>query len=80
MTQIPSALTRLYRLGPVVQFDFNIPTQTLTTGLSVIAAEGDEWHRLTATFGKVIAFDFDEDIPVVISPQCMRCVRRALYF
>lgn len=70
MTQIPTDLTRLYGLGPVVQPDFDVASQTLTVGISVIASKGDEWHRLTATFGQMIAFDFDGEIPVVISPQC----------
>jgi hypothetical protein len=70
MTQIPTDLSRLHGLGSVVQFDVDIANQTVTVGVSAIASEGDDWHRLTATFGKVIAFDFDGDIPVVISPQC----------
>ena len=70
MTQIATDLSRLYGLGAVVQFDFDISNQTLTVGINVIASEGEDWHRLTTTFRKVIAFEFDGEIPVVISPQC----------
>jgi hypothetical protein len=64
-----SAMPRPFDLGALHDFRFDVATQTLTVVVGVMPSRDSDWYLLTARFGRIIVFDFECDIPVVLSPE-----------
>jgi hypothetical protein len=62
-------MPRIYDLGGLVEFTFDVATQSLNVAVEVMKASDSDWYRLVARFRRIIVFDFEGDIPVVLSPE-----------